>query len=90
MSRNGANLRIDPLMLPELPGNVLGLGLVRFGAGQDIADFLDQRAAVLVTYDIAVPLVWLWCRRPPVLEPTRPSGGVRKKPLPGEGGAVGF
>jgi hypothetical protein len=41
---------------PELPGNVLSLDLVRFGAGQDVADFLDQRAAVL-SYGIGVPLV---------------------------------
>jgi hypothetical protein len=36
---------------------VLSLDLVRFGAGWDVADFLDQRAAVLVTYGIGVPLV---------------------------------
>jgi hypothetical protein len=56
----------EPLMLPhsrpadaapfppELPGYVLSLDLVRFGAGQDVADLLDQRA--VITHGIGVPL----------------------------------
>jgi hypothetical protein len=38
---------------PALPGNVLSLDRVSFGYRQDIADLLDERAAVLVYETIA-------------------------------------